>query len=195
MFKKLLLLILLFFSFGFTELRDCVTIKNEIYEITYSEVLESPLTVKYRVLCPNGKASRVGMNFYKEPGVHTSDDDDYVNNIYDKGHMAPAASFNCTSNMLHMTFSYVNCALQDQSLNRLTWRLLESKEREYARKNTVDVEIVVDVDKSCKKLPSGAYIPKGFYKTIYIKETNQVFKYYMLNTKPKFSNPEKYRIN
>lgn len=176
------------------KLRDVVIIKNEIYEIKYSEVLESPLVVKYTVQCPNGTASRSGMDFYTIPDVHTTDDADYIHNTYDKGHMAPAADFNCTSEMLYKTFSYVNCAVQDQALNRLTWRLLEAKEREYAQTNTVNVEIVVDVNKKCLKLPTGAYVPKGFYKTIYIKETKQVLKYYMPNYKPEYSDPEKYRI-
>jgi endonuclease G len=193
---SLVLLSIFVFSTSFTQThRNSVLIKTDIYEIKYSEVLESPLYVKYTVLCTDGSASRASLNFYTIPNIHTTDDLDYVNNIYDKGHMAPAADFNCTPEMLYLTFSYVNCALQDQALNRITWRLLEAKERDYARTNTVSVEIKVNVDKKCPKLPSGAYIPKGFYKTIYIKETNQVLKYYMPNTKPVYSDPEKYRIN
>lgn len=196
MIKNLLLFLVIILTTSFTPptLRDSVTIKNEIFEITYSEVLESPLVVKYNVACVNGTASRAGMDFYTVPNIHTSDNADYVNNIYDKGHMAPAADFNCTKEMLRLTFSYVNCALQDQGLNRLTWRFLEAKEREYAKTNTVNVVITVDVDKTCIKLPSGAYVPKGFYKTIYIVETKQVLKYYMPNSKPVYSDPEKYRV-
>lgn len=196
MIKNLLLflVIVLTTSFAPPTLRDSVTIKNEIFEIQYSEVLESPLVVKYKVACVNGTASRAGMDFYTVPNVHTTDNADYVNNIYDKGHMAPAADFNCTKEMLRLTFSYVNCSLQDQGLNRLTWRFLEAKEREYAKTNTVNIVITVDVDKTCTKLPSGAYVPKGYYKTIYIVETKQVLKYYMPNSKPVYSDPEKYRI-
>jgi endonuclease G, mitochondrial len=200
MYKKILLALVFILTTSFTpnptpKLRDSVTIKNEIYEIKYSEVLESPLVVKYKISCTNGTASRVGLTFYTVPNVHTADDADYIHNTYDKGHMAPAADFNCTPEMLYLTFSYVNCALQDQALNRITWRFLEAKEREYAQTNTVNVEIRVDVDKKCVKLESGAYVPKGFYKTIYIKETKQVLKYYMPNSKPTYADPEKYRIN
>lgn len=199
MIKKILILLLLFPLTALTpttnkKLRDVVVIKTSIYEIKYSEVLESPLNVKYKLSCVGGTVSRSGMDFYTVPDVHTSDDADYYDNQYDKGHMVPAADFNCTKEMLYLTFSYVNCALQDQGLNRLTWRFLEAKEREYSKTNTVTVEIKVDVDKNCVKLSTGAYIPKGFYKTIYIKETKQVLKYYMPNTKPLYSDPEKYRI-
>lgn len=195
MIKKIILFFLLIIPlFCSAQLKDSVKVKTSIFEIIYSETLESPLHVKYNVTCTNGLISRSGMNFHTDSIVHTSDDKDYADNRFDKGHMAPAADFNCSKETLEMTFTYLNCALQDQGLNRLTWRLLESKERELAKKYTVTVEITVDVNKKCEKLPTGAYVPKGFYKTIYIKETKQVLKYYMPNIKPVYSDPEKYRI-
>ena len=90
----------------------------------YSEVLEEPLWVEYVVKCPNGTAPRTGMDFFTVDSIKTSDGKDYENNIYDKGHLAPAADFNCTKEMLFSTFTFLNCCLQDQYLNRGTWRLL-----------------------------------------------------------------------
>jgi endonuclease G len=174
--------------------RDSVYIKTDIYECVYSEVLEQPKFIRYTVQCPNGTASRAGMDFYVSGDLKTSDAKDYFQNVYDKGHMAPAADFNCTKEMLYKTFSYVNCALQHQELNRVTWRLLEAKERVLAEKYTVTVEIRLVFDKTCTKLPTGATVPKAFYKTIYIKETKQVLKYYFINEKPTSSNPENYLI-
>ena len=69
------------------------------------------------------------MNFYTQEGIETSDNYDYVNNEYDKGHMAPAGSLNCDTDMLYKTFSYVNCALQQENLNRGVWKKLENRER------------------------------------------------------------------
>jgi DNA/RNA endonuclease G (NUC1) len=105
--KKLLVLLLLvpFASFGQVKLRDSVKVKTAIYEVMYSEVLEEPLWLKYSVQCPNGTASRAGMDFYTEKGIKTSDNADYVSNVYDKGHMAPAADFNCDRETLLKTFS------------------------------------------------------------------------------------------
>jgi endonuclease G len=62
--------------------------------------------------------------------VKTSDGKDYEGNVWDKGHCAPAADFNCTRETLWQTFSYLNCILQHEKLNRGAWRLLEVRERE-----------------------------------------------------------------
>ena len=165
------------------QLRDSVQVKTSIYEVCYSEKLESPLRVTYTVQCPTGTASRAGMDFYTEKTVHTSDNADYANNVYDKGHMAPAADFNCTKEMLKQTFSFVNCALQDQYLNRGLWRMLEIQEREWAKTEPVSVTIKVEF-KTNVKLPSGATIPSGFYKVIQLHKSNKVYNYYFPNSKP-----------
>jgi endonuclease G len=122
-------------------LKDSVHVKTEIFTVVYSEVLQQPKWVTYTVQCPTGTAPRKGMDFYIVQGITTSDNADYANNVYDKGHCAPAADFNCTKEMLYKTFSYVNCTLQHERLNRGVWRLLEAYERNLALTNTVTVEI------------------------------------------------------
>ena len=116
--KKLLFLLLLPISL-FAQLRDSVYFNNNNFIINYSETLEGPRSVRYKVLCPTGTASRSGMDFYTEKAIKTSDNKDYEANEWDKGHMAPAADFNCNTTMLRQTFSYLNCALQHQDLNRV----------------------------------------------------------------------------
>jgi endonuclease G len=194
--KKLLVLLFLIPNFVLAQLklRDSVTIKTPIYEVVYSEKLESPLHVTYTVECPTGTASRAGMDFYTNDSIHTSDAQDYVNNVYDKGHMAPAADFNCTRDLLFQTFSYLNCALQNQYLNRGVWKFLEMQEREWAKTETVKVVIDIKFDNKDIKLSTGATVPTGFYKTIYLEKTNTVYKYYFPNEKPIKSKFEDYKI-
>ena len=154
-----------------------------IYRVVYDENLESPTEVSYTVLCPNGKASRKGMNFYKNDSIHTADNDDYKYNVWDKGHMAPAASFNCTEEMVHKTFSYLNSALQHKSLNRGEWKALEFYERSLASfDGPVDIIIVIEFDENPPRVPGGAAIPKGFYKKI--KSKSKKFCFYFPNVKP-----------
>ena len=184
--KKLLLLLLLTTSFlSFGQLRDSVYVKTDIFEVSYSEKLEQPLRIKYQVLCPNGQASRQGMDFYTEKQYKTSDAKDYENNVYDKGHLAPAADFSCDKVMLYKTFTYLNCTLQNQYLNRGTWRFLEVYERELAKKYIVVVEIKLIYSDKSIKLPTGATVPDAFLKII--KYNGITEKYYFLNEKPKSS--------
>lgn len=190
--KKLLILLLLITPVTLlAQLRDSVYIKTSIYETVYSEVLEQPKWVKYTVLCPDGKASRKGMDFYTENSIVTSSNPDYANNEWDKGHMAPAADFNCTTEMLKQTFSFVNCALQNESLNRGAWRLLEAYERELAKTNQVSVYIKLDFGKNV--LPTGANVPTGFYKEI--KTPKDKLCFYFKNEKPASTDFNKYKCN
>jgi endonuclease G len=104
--------------------------------------------------------------------------------VYDKGHLAPAADFNCTKELLYQTFSYLNCALQNQYLNRGVWRMLEEYERELAKTEKVTVTITLVFDKKSIKLPTGATVPVGFYKTIYLEKSKRSIKYYFPNEAP-----------
>lgn len=191
--KKILFFLLFTTSFlSFGQLRDSVYVKTEIFEVSYSETLEQPLRIKYQVLCPNGQASRKGMDFYTEKQYKTSDAKDYENNVYDKGHLAPAADFNCDKVMLYKTFTYLNCTLQNQYLNRGTWRFLEVYERELAKKYIVNVEIKLIYSDKSIKLPTGATVPDAFLKII--KYNGITEKYYFLNEKPKFSDFKLYIV-
>lgn len=144
------------------------TITTDIFTVEYSEVYQQPLNISYKVECTGGDVSRLGMSFKTYPGVITSDDADYVDNVWDKGHLAPAADFNCSEDMLKGTFTYLNCALQHEGLNRGPWKELERFERDLAKVYAfVTVEIKVHFEDNPKYwLKTGALVPVGFSKTI-----------------------------
>lgn len=176
---KLILLSLLFtiVSYGQT----IKEIETDIFKVTYSEIYQQPLELSYNIECLGGDASRQGLDFKKYPGVITSDNDDYKNNVWDKGHLAPAADFNCTDEMLRSTFTYINCALQHQGLNRGPWKELERFERELANLFTfVNVTVIVDFcDEPSRWLPTGALVPIGFTKIIWCD--GERFEFYFPN--------------
>ena len=192
--KQLLFALLLTPVLATAQLRDSVLIKTDIYEVIYSEKLESPRWVQYTVLCPNGTASRSVMDFYTNDSVKTSSNEDYIKNEWDKGHMAPAADFNCDKEMLHKTFSYLNCALQNQYLNRGVWRMLEIQEREWAKKETTTVTINLVFDKTSYTLPTGATVPNGFLKTICLEKSGKKIKFYFPNMTPTKEKYTEYQI-
>jgi len=154
-----------------------ILVEGDIFKINYSEKYEQPLEIYYTVQCPTGNASRKGMDFYKVDSIKTSDNNDYKNNIWDKGHMAPAAAFNCDEQTLRKTFSYLNCALQHQGLNRGPWKELERFERDLAKLFEVNVKIQVIFDKNSKILESGATVPSYFIKTISFENYEFIYKF------------------
>jgi endonuclease G len=129
-----------------------------------------------------GSYPRKGMDFYTNDSVRTSDGKDYEANVWDKGHCAPAADFNCDKDRLWATFSYLNCVLQHERLNRGAWRLLEVRERELAKSQVVEVEIKMVYSKTSLKLPTGATVPDGFLKTIKYGKIKEI--YYFKNEDP-----------
>lgn len=171
-------LVALFF-FGFTSVSAQVKhVETSIFTVDYDESLEQPIKVWYTVQCPSGDADRHGLNFWKVDGYHTSSNEDYADNPYDKGHMAPAAAFNCTRDMVKATFSYLNCALQHEGLNRGPWKELERFERDLAKiYPAVDVTIIVNFDDTPERVPGGAAIPKSFTKEIRFEDRVLVFEF------------------
>ena len=190
--KKYLNLLLLIILFGCTaeaqeirpstDLREEVIVETEIFKVWYSEVKEQPTKVTYTVLCPTPGVSRDGLDFYTESDYHTSDDDDYYSNPWDKGHMAPAAAFNCSRDMLKQTFTYLNSALQYESLNRGVWNKLEEFERNLANFYEVNVEIQINFVENPPKVSGGASIPESFLKIIRWGDKEEKFLFPNENT-------------
>jgi endonuclease G len=164
-----------------------VRIKNNVFEVLYSQSLEQPLVIKYRSTNRPTNVNRGAMDFYKEPNIKTSDGDDYKANIYDKGHGAPAATFSDNMVNLKQTFSYLNCIMQDKYLNRGEWRLLEEQIRKWDDTENITVLIKTFFDKPAKRVATGAAIPSHLQKHIYFEKQKKWKCYVFLNEKPKFS--------
>lgn len=177
------LLLITLTTFG----QDTVRVKNNVFEVLYSQKLEQPIWLKYRSINRPTNVNRGSMDFYIEKTIKTSDGDDYKSNIYDKGHLAPAASFSDNMENLKQTFSYLNCMMQDQYQNRGEWRLLEEQERKWDDVEPLTVIIKVFFDKIPKRVPTNAAIPSYMQKHIYFEKTKKWKCYVLLNEKPKFS--------
>jgi DNA/RNA endonuclease G (NUC1) len=169
-----------------TSFSQNVTIKNKVFEVVYSQDLEQPLVIKYQSTNRPTNVNRGTMDFYTEKGIKTSDGADYKANIYDKGHGAPAATFSDNMENLKQTFSYLNCIMQDQYLNRGEWRLLEEQERKWDDTENLSIIIKSFFDKHPKRVSTGAAVPSYLQKHIYF-EKQKVWKCFVfLNEKPKY---------
>jgi len=146
---------------------DSIIVSTNIFQISYNEIYEQPNWVKYTVRDIVKNADRDGMQFYTVDSIYTSNDDDYYANPWDRGHMAPAGSFNDSYENLYATFSYLNVALQYDDLNQGAWVNLEEQVRLWADEyGDIEVEIFLRFDSNHQVLESGAHVPSGFYKYV-----------------------------
>ena len=166
---------------------DSLLVSNNIFQISYNEKYEQPNWVKYTVGDIVKNADRDGMQFYTVDSIYTSDDQDYYSNRWDRGHMAPAGSFNDSYENLYSTFSYLNVALQYDDLNRGAWVQLEEQVRQWADElGDIDIEIYLEFDSSHIVLDSGAHVPTAFYKYVILPDSSKKCYYFPNSTPDKF---------
>ena len=168
--KKILALLLIITLSISVNAQDTVRVKNQVFEILYSQKLEQPVWIKYKSTNRPTNVNRGSMDFYKEPNIKTSDEDDYRSNVYDKGHGAPAATFSDNMENLKQTFSYLNSILQNQYLNRGEWRLLEEQIRKWDDAESITVIIDLIFDNPAKRVETNAAISSVLKKHIYFEK-------------------------
>ena len=164
--------------------RPNVYIENQVFKVWYNEVYEQPMKLIYTSTNRPKGVDRGSMDFHTEKDVHTSDKDDYYRNIYDKGHLAPAATYSDTQENLYTTFSYLNCALQDQYMNRGEWRLLEEQERVWDDNENLTVTVELVFKPNHKVLSTGGHVPDNMVKHIYFEKSKKWMCYDFPNVKP-----------
>ena len=170
--------------FETAELREEVIIENQVFKVWYNEILEQPVKLIYTSTNRPKNVDRGSMNFYTEKNVHTSDNADYYANVWDKGHLAPAATYSDSMINLKQTFSYLNCALQNQYLNRGEWRLLEEQERDWDDIENLTITVELKWEGNYEILPTGGHVPSDMVKHIYF-ETQSIWRCFEFeNIKP-----------
>lgn len=157
-----------------------IVVDKRVYLSTYSEELQNPIKVEYSVYryTKSDSVKRKGMYFKSEPGIKTATNAAYYTNIWDKGHLAPAESFNMSMESMRKTFSYVNCAPQHENLNRGNWRALENRVRKWSQTDSMIIVVDILFTNTPERLKDNTAIPEGFRKTIikyYAKDTVQYY--------------------
>ena len=166
------------------ELREEVIVENQVFKVWYNEVYEQPMKLIYTSTNRVKNVDRGSMNFYTDKEVHTSDNKDYYRNVWDKGHLAPAATYSDSYENLKLTFSYLNCALQNQYLNRGEWRLLEEQEREWDDTQNLTITVELVWDEGYEILASGGHVPTDMIKHIYFEKDGEWKCFEFENSKP-----------
>lgn len=200
-FKKyLLFFFIILFSCSESEgedsipvLRSNVLIDKGIYKVSYNEIFEQPNWIEYTVSNRPKNVDRGNKDFYLESGVFTSDNADYYKNEWDKGHLAPAATFSDSEDNLNKTFSFINCAMQIDNLNRGEWAQLEQQVRDWSVNGNVNVKIELVFAANHIIRTTGVHVPTGFWKNLAFSNGNQTCYYFPNSSTNK--NWSKYEAN
>jgi len=98
---------------------------------------------------------------------------DYTNSGYDRGHMAPNADFNDTTENALMTFFIANIWPQTPSLNRVDWLKTENETRRLASVYT-KVKVIIIVDEFKTEKVGNITIPSCFKRRVYDLNTGNL---------------------
>jgi len=157
-------------------------VKNNIYEVLYSETLQQPINISYEYPMYNYieveelkytlVVNEVGYpdsskktNEWQVPtNIISSNKDDYIL-PYHRGHIVPAASFKYAEHQ-RFIYSYLNCAIMHKDLNQGVWKTLEYRERELSEKFKVKVRVELVFSDKKNTNDAGATIPSSFRKII-----------------------------
>ena len=93
---------------------------------------------------------------------------DYRNSGYDRGHMCPAADQKWSTEAMEDCFVMANMCPQDHALNSGAWNTLESRERDWARRDSALVIVAGPIyspeDKTT--IGEGVLVPGAFFKVL-----------------------------
>lgn len=134
-------------------------IKFTTYKAFYSDSIQTSSFVVYKLYKPKVKVSREGFNFRKYQYYPHFD---YSHTVYDKGHLVPAADRSASKRELEETFYYINAVPQHKSLNRGSWKKLETAVRNLSMKDSLLI-----VCGGCDWHPADSLIPENCFKVVY----------------------------
>ncbi len=152
--------------------KECEVVQHAAYTLCYAEAYEQPYWVAYRLTSSNirGAAEREN-DFRPDPEVDSGSatPDDYRGTGYDRGHLAPAADFKSSPVWMSESFFMSNMSPQAPDFNRGIWETLESRVREWVRRDKLFYVVTGPVLK--RGLPrigkrNQVAVPDQYYKII-----------------------------
>ncbi len=108
---------------------------------------------------------------------------DYTKSGYDRGHLAPDASFDWSQESLDATFKLSNIIPQARKVNRTTWRKAEHHARFIATVlGEVNIINLITYPKNPTRIGKNQIaVPEGFYKVLYNNDQNYTTCLYYKN--------------
>jgi endonuclease G, mitochondrial len=179
-------IVLTSFLYGQNNLPRLINLNDQIihhkgYTLSYNETHEQANWVSYMVTKVEleSKVAKRKDNFKEDTSVITGSASllDYKGSGYDRGHLAPAATFVDDQKEMDESFYMSNMSPQHPSFNRGVWKRLEEYERKVAmEKDTVYVICGPVLTEGLKTIgPNNVSVPELYFKIIYYKEWRMCF--------------------
>ncbi|SIO96106.1 DNA/RNA non-specific endonuclease [Vibrio spartinae] len=152
---------------------------HESFEVGYNRKLREPDWTAYQLTKESvEKSCSSNPDFRPDPAIPESEqanDDDYDDNVWDKGHLAPRANVDVSCNAETESVYYTNAAPQHERMNRVGWRTLEGRINKLVRNLDVPVYVITGVTHNTHDFVEGGTIeiPDKFYKALYIPSLHQ----------------------
>jgi endonuclease G len=152
---------------------DDQIIYHTAYTLSYNETHEQPNWVKYMVTKTDleTKEAKRKNNFKEDKQILTGSAQliDYKGSGYDRGHLAPAATFVDSQKEMDESFYMSNMSPQHPSFNRGVWKRIEEYERKVAmEKDTVYVICGGILHDDLETIgPNKVSVPELYFKIIY----------------------------
>ncbi|WP_461246984.1 DNA/RNA non-specific endonuclease [Treponema sp. R6D11] len=108
-----------------------------------------------------------------EHGYSLPSHDDYTHSGFDRGHMAPNADFDDTTENALMTFFIANIWPQTPHINRVVWLKTENETRNLALKYS-KVKVIIIVDEFKTEKVRNISIPSCFKRRVYNLNTGNL---------------------
>ncbi|MDR2543345.1 MAG: DNA/RNA non-specific endonuclease [Treponema sp.] len=108
-----------------------------------------------------------------EHGYSLPHHNDFTRSGFDRGHMAPNADFNDTSENATLTFFIANIWPQTPHVNRVEWLVTENHTRRLASEY-LEVRVIIVVDEFSERKVENISVPSAFKRRVYDLQTGDL---------------------
>lgn len=170
-----------FYKYGKPFIADehnSVDLCNESFALSYNTKEKIPNYAIYTITKESqSKVCKLQPDFRPDPRLpveNQSSNKAYYKNKWDKGHIMPRATSDITCHAETESVYYTNSAPQDYRLNRYSYRILESRIRNFVSYYDMKTYVVTGtVCNGSRYVGDGVCVPEYFYKAIYTPGLDQ----------------------
>ena len=169
------------------------------YALNYNNRTRVPYYVVEHVKKANlGGAAARGNDFREDPAIPVqfrATLADYTASGYDRGHMAPAADFTWSAQVMSESFFLSNMMPQNPGNNRGIWKYLEEQTRAIATK-LGDVYVITGTVYDSTVVPKigNVEVPNRIYKIVIDAKTGRTLAHLFPNIKLEVADIDKYAV-